>query len=501
MTSLIFPSQHALLTLFLALILPMQEFIRVPNDRTGVGAAGKIGRGTSLGEQFIPRAMPTQAAPAWAYYPPPSTPVQAASAWASAAPPASVEPSPAPPNNNPAEGANRDQIRRVEIPINLPALARSNPYLAYHRGWVNGFWNARVPGPGPRPAPAPAGSEAASRRGPRAIPGMGLGWSLPAWLIGPMAYRWGYFPYDNPFARPGPPAGTERPIDDYSRPIRILNPVPTEKLLDEALATFRAARDAFRREDYPRALDRTDAALRLMPDDPVIHQFGALVLFALPRYEESAAALYAVLAVGPGWDWATMIDLYGDREAYTRQLRPLEGYSEDNPQSAAARFVRAYHYFTTGYAEEALGQWDHVVALRPHNRLSAQLILELQPSGQSIGDRDALAASVAMSSATAAGSSNQPGKPEGTWIALPRPDTTIAVTFQPRGHVVWKVRQPGRDRGFEGYSLYEKSTLILSEDQDNILVGTIQWQYESHFTFKALADRPGEPGLTFAKAP
>ena len=75
------------------------------------------------------------------------------------------------------------------------------------------------------------------------------------------------------------------------------------------------------------------------------------------------------------------------------------------------------------------------------------------------------------------------------------------MTFQPRGHVVWKVREPGRDRGFEGYSLYEKLTLILAEDQDNILVGTIQWQDESHFTFKALADRPGEPGLTFAKAP
>jgi hypothetical protein len=31
-----------------------------------------------------------------------------------------------------------------------------------------------------------------------------------------------------------------------------------------------------------------------MPDDPLLHQFRALALFALRRYEEAAAALYAV---------------------------------------------------------------------------------------------------------------------------------------------------------------------------------------------------------------
>jgi hypothetical protein len=203
-----------------------------------------------------------------------------------------------------------------------------------------------------------------------------------------------------------------------------------------------------------------------------------------------------VLAVGPGWDWATMIDLYGDRQAYTRQLRVLEGYSEENPRELAARFLRAYHYFTTGYAEEALGQGNHVVALRPSDRLSVQLIQELQPSGPGTGDRDALAPSLsgASSSGAAAGASSPPGKLEGTWIALPRPDTTISLTLQPAGHLVWEVGQPGRDRSFEGYAIYEKKTLILSQDRDNVLVGAVRWQDDRHFTFKAVADRPDEPG-------
>jgi tetratricopeptide (TPR) repeat protein len=468
------------------LTVGFQDFVRVPNDRTGVGASGKIGRGTSPGEQFVPRSRPTQTSPAWVYSTP-SMPAQAPPVWVDSTP---AQASPAQGTVTPSESADRAETRGMDLAVRLPAVARGNPYLAYHRTWFNSYWTARLTRSWSRSTPAYAGTEAASWKGP--IVGLGLGWSLPAWLIGPMAYRWGYFPYDNPFDRGGPSRAGERPrVDDYSRPIRILNTPPTEALLNDALMSFRAARAAFRDDDFPRARDLTDEALRLMPDDPMLHQFRALVLFALRRYDEAAAAIYAVLAVGPGWDWKTMIDLYGDRGTYTRQLRLLEVYSDDNPRAAAARFLRAYHYFTTGYVEEALGQWNRVVELRPNDRLSLQLILELQPSQQGTEDRDALAQT----------GSGAPGKLEGTWIALPRPDTTIAVTFQPRGHIVWKVRQPGRDRGIEGYAIHEKKTLILSEDQDNILVGRIHWQDNGHFTFKALADRPGEPGLTFAKAP
>ncbi len=78
-----------------------------------------------------------------------------------------------------------------------------------------------------------------------------------------------------------------------------------------------------------------------------------MALFALKRYDEAAAALYAVLTVGPGWDWPTLIWIYPDVSVYTAQLRALESYVNDNPQSASARLVLAYHYLTQGFNDAA----------------------------------------------------------------------------------------------------------------------------------------------------
>ena len=63
-----------------------------------------------------------------------------------------------------------------------------------------------------------------------------------------------------------------------------------------------------------------------MPNDTVLHEFRGLVLFALGRYKEAAAADYAVLSAGPGWDWTTLSGLYPNVEVYTEQLRALEQY-------------------------------------------------------------------------------------------------------------------------------------------------------------------------------
>ena len=46
--------------------------------------------------------------------------------------------------------------------------------------------------------------------------------------------------------------------------------------------------------------------------------------------------MYAVLSVGPGWDWTTLISLYPNVDVYTAQLRALEDYCKANPQSASA---------------------------------------------------------------------------------------------------------------------------------------------------------------------
>jgi hypothetical protein len=76
----------------------------------------------------------------------------------------------------------------------------------------------------------------------------------------------------------------------------------------------------------------------------------------------------------------------------------------------------------------------------------------------------------------------------------------ITPIFQPRGQIVWNLSQPGHDREFAGFAIYQQRTLTVSQDQDNSLVGTVDRQDEHHFTFKVLASRPGDPGLSFAKS-
>ncbi len=211
---------------------------------------------------------------------------------------------------------------------------------------------------------------------------------------------------------------------------------PDETVVNQATTVFDSAREAFKGGDYAKALDLVDQALKTTPNDATLHEFRALCLFALERYDEAAAVLYAVLSVGPGWDWTTLISLYGDPETYTQQLRALESYCSQNPQSAAARFVLGYHYLTQGHAEAAVRQFKIV----RHSSAQGSAVGAVDPAAPAhrpaSGARDpASRGSVGRRTATAAVAANpastQPaGKLEGTWTAQPSPDTTITVTFR-----------------------------------------------------------------------
>src|SRR4051794_27639999 len=108
------------------------------------------------------------------------------------------------------------------------------------------------------------------------------------------------------------------------------------KLLDEA-------RLAFKDGKYADAQAKVEQAIAKLPSDAALHEFRALTLFAQGKYKDAAAALYAVLAAGPGWNWETMRGLYGDPADYTKQLRALEQYVKDHPDAAEGHFLSAYH--------------------------------------------------------------------------------------------------------------------------------------------------------------
>ena len=167
---------------------------------------------------------------------------------------------------------------------------------------------------------------------------------------------------------------------NYSQPISTTAAPPDQAIAGQATSAFDQAREAFKAGDYAQALQLDQQALAQMPNDTTMHEFLALVYFAQGKYDQAAAPLYAVLSVGPGWDWTTLSGMYADVATYTSQLRALEANLRANPDSAHGHFVLAYQYLAQGHIENGVAQLKQAVRLQPGDTLSAQLIAQLQPS-------------------------------------------------------------------------------------------------------------------------
>jgi tetratricopeptide (TPR) repeat protein len=199
-----------------------------------------------------------------------------------------------------------------------------NAYGAYHNGWVHGYWNGHNAAAWGWHNPYWGGWGLGLGLGL----GMGLGWGLPFWGYGSALYGMGYMPYYNPYYDGAGVAAQPAVVApyDYTQPIDTSTAPVAEEVASPALTLFDTARTSFQQGDYTAALRQADQALATLPNDTSLHEFRALCLFALGRYDEAAATLYAVLAVGPGWDWTTLISLYPNVDVYTTQLRALEEY-------------------------------------------------------------------------------------------------------------------------------------------------------------------------------
>ena len=248
------------------------------------------------------------------------------------------------------------------------------------------------------------------------------------------------------------------------------------------------------------------------PNDASIHEFRALCLFAMGRYDDAAVPLYAVLAIGPGWDWATLIGLYPNVEVYTTQLRRLEAYVASNPQSATSRFVLAYHYLTEGFNDAAAVQLKQVVALRPNDAVAAKLLQQMggatagtaapsnlpPPSPQPV-----VASPTAMLAPINAAPINT-AVPEGatingTWSAKPNADTTVSLTIGQGGTFRWDLNLKGQAKQFSGTSTFANGILTLVPENIPPIVGKVSWDDPNHMTFRAVGDNAGAPGLVFSR--
>ena len=350
-----------------------------------------------------------------------------------------------------------------------------------------------------------------------------------SWGISSVADDWMYSDYANPYATgasqtvviqqpptvvAGADAAAVAPQQvvayDYSEPISVATP-PEPTAAESAQKVFEAARDSFKAGDYARALSLADQALVQLPNDPTLHEFRAQCLLAAKRYDEAAAAAYAVLSAGPGWDWATMINLYPDIDAYTNQLRALEAYVSEKPDSAPGQFLLAYLYMVQGDKPAAAQRFATVARLQPQDRLSDQLAKNLAPDEERQKVQQAMRAeapptppSPAGQPAAAESRTQAPPPPPadlvGTWTAKPDAKVAITLVLAEDGAFSWAVTQANRTQTIQGRAGFQDDVLVLGQESGPALTGKVRLDPAGGaFTFKP----PGSPadvaGLNFTK--
>ena len=329
--------------------------------------------------------------------------------------------------------------------------------------------------------------------------GLGVGapaWGITAWGLNSLACSWGYYQYANPFYVAPAPAVVVVPALNYSQPVvNVVHALPESgaeppPMPETAQQAFDAAMTAFKRGDYGTALDKSEQALKDFPNDPAMHQFRALCLFALGEYQRAAAAVHSVLASGPGWDWTTMSSLYTDTDTYSNHLAALEKAAAAKPDDPGPWFLLAYHYTTIGQSELARD------AIAKASKLLA---------GDAVVSQLARAAGVQADKPMPKDPAPKPPADiqldvTGTWSA-PRTDGgQIGLTIEADGTFVWSVQdKAGKGESFDGTFSLEDSILMLERKAGGALMGRVTALAENQFQFKVVGGGDADPGLTFTK--
>jgi tetratricopeptide (TPR) repeat protein len=344
-------------------------------------------------------------------------------------------------------------------------------------------------------------------------------WGLTAWGVNRLAYSFGYWGYYNPYyVEPVASA----PVYDYSEPLVIVEqpvetlpaetfpgetlPAETSTALppdvtEPGLAAFDEARAAFRAGNYTQALEHTDRALREMPQDALIHEFRSLVLFALGRYPESAATIYAVLAVGPGWDWTTLIGLYPTAEVYTQQLRALEAHCKRHPDAADARLLLGYHYLTCGHKDTAQQQFQKVVELQPMDTVARQLLQSLGATAPQ--DTAPQEAQVIPERTIPPEQLLAVDQLAGAWHASDARGSTFKMSLNKDGQFTWSYTQSGKTDEVRGVYALDDNILAMEPESGGggggggTLLAELTKKGEGAIHFAMIGAPEGDPGLEF----
>lgn len=410
------------------------------------------------------------------------------------------------PNRNAGGNRNFDQNRGGRNANN--AMVNNNFYRSpyQHNNWNVGYWNpgwnfgnnwggvgyGYGPGWGYGPGYGYYGRNW----------GLWAGLGLAAWGLGSNYYNLGYGYYGNPYY------ATSYGGYDYAQPIPVVyydeslgsaSAVATRNstAAQEADELIAAARLEFRNGNYEQALNQVDQAIQKTPDDAVLHEFRALTLFALKKFPEASAAIYAVLAVAPGWNWSTMSSMYPSVGLYTDQLRALEEEARANPDVAATHFLLGYHYLTMGHAAAARKQLETASKLSPEDQVSRQLLGVLSRADTQPEDGDR---ADSLPPATPPRDDSEALAPTpkiiGEWKAEAQGSDSIALNLSDDGTFQWTLNRDGKPVKHTGKYELEGDHLILDFEDGGGMVGQVT-EKDGGFQFKLLNGPESDPGLNF----
>lgn len=331
-----------------------------------------------------------------------------------------------------------------------------------------------------------------------------LGWGLGGWGLGSLYYNSGYLSYSNPYYTTGIGGGYNysQPIQvSYTTPVNVVDnsatsqttSSPSDSVLDNAVA-------AFRQQDYDTALDITNNGIAQTPDDAVLHEFRALALFAKQDYQQAAATIHSVLAVGPGWDWTTLSGIYANADLYTTHLRTLEAFTKSNPQDAASQFLLAYQYLTCGHNDAAAKHFQQVITLMPNDRVADDMLKMLQPPSAEDANNAANPPQPPNESALPPLSPVDPKMLVGNWKAT-RPDgSAFTLNMTDDSKFTWSFAMQGQQpQEFGGTYTVEDNVLALERKDGGSLIAEVTSKGEGGFNFHMLGAPEDDKGLDFAK--
>jgi tetratricopeptide (TPR) repeat protein len=322
----------------------------------------------------------------------------------------------------------------------------------------------------------------------------GFMWGIAVWSLGNLIYDMGYQSYRNPYPAPA----VQNTYITYAQPVSVAaaaHPPGDEQATElaetksnEALGQSRAA---FKQGDYLAASKAVDEAISHTPGDVTLHEYRALVFFALGKYSDAAGVLNPVLASGPGWSWDTMVGFYDSSATYSGQLRRLEDYAKGAPDMADARFLSGYHYMVCGHMEKANAEFSKAVELQPADTISRQLRDLTAASIPDAGESDA--------EPPARPDPVQPDQLVGSWVSDRGADGKVTFTMTEAGDYTWAFMNAGQSSELKGtYGLDDKGLLVLTSD-DTQMVSAVELKNGATMHFVLIGAPDGDPGLDFVR--